>query len=164
MSQPPLALHRSPAAWFAAAAAALPSLLAYNVAPSPTFLNQALAFALWPGFVLACAPAATRRGPGPLYAALAVLALAAAWSWGPGALPASLALSAIGSLLAAAVMVAGGASARAADVRPAPDASAGEDRAVDGFACFCWGWVVAGAFNVGVAVVQVFWPELPDGN
>ncbi len=24
-----------------------PTLLAYNVAPSPTFLNQALAFGLW---------------------------------------------------------------------------------------------------------------------
>jgi hypothetical protein len=36
----------------AVAAAAGPSLLAFNVSPSPTFLNQALALLLWGGFVL----------------------------------------------------------------------------------------------------------------
>ncbi|MCU0966243.1 MAG: hypothetical protein MUF08_14615, partial [Burkholderiaceae bacterium] len=41
----------------AAAAAAGPSLLAYNVSPSPTFLNQALALALWGGFVAVAAVA-----------------------------------------------------------------------------------------------------------
>ena len=33
------------------AAACGPSLLAYNFSPSPTLLNQALALALWGGFV-----------------------------------------------------------------------------------------------------------------
>ena len=141
----------------AAAAAALPSLLAYNVAPSPTFLNQALAFALWPGFVLACAPAAMRRGPAPLYLALGLLVLAAAGSWGLGALPSSLALSAIGSLAAAAVMVAGGAGAGDSGSRT-------QDPAVGLFAAFCWGWVVAGLLNVAVALIQVFFPELADGD
>ena len=44
----------------ALAAAAGPSLLAYNVSLSPTFLNQALALALWGGFVAA----ASVPGPG----------------------------------------------------------------------------------------------------
>ena len=43
----------------ASAAAAGPSLLAYNVSPSPTFLNQALALALWGGFAAVAALVAT---------------------------------------------------------------------------------------------------------
>jgi O-antigen ligase len=138
--------------WVAIVAAAAPSLLAYNESPSPTFLNQALAFALWAGFVLATAPARSCRGSRALLAALGLLVLCVAWSWGPGALPAALALSAIGSLLAALVMVAGGAGGRAQ-----PDAEGL-------FAAFCWGWVVAGGLNIGVALIQVFAPELTDGN
>ena len=150
---PPRAgIAATPAAIAAIAAAALPSLLAHNVSPSPTFLNQALAFALWAGFVIACTPAVPRRGPWPVWAALAVLVLAAAWAWGPGALPGSLALSAIATLLAAAVVLAGGAGARA------------RWNAHDLFAAFCWGWVVAGGANVAVALAQVFLPGLPDGD
>ena len=136
----------------AAFAAALPSLLAYNVSPSPTFLNQALAFGLWAAFVVVSEPALRLRGAAPLLAALGVLALAAAWSWGPGTLPAGLALSAIGSLAAAAVLVAGGAGARA------------RGAAVDLFAAFCWAWVAAGVLNVIVALLQVFAPEWCDGD
>lgn len=138
--------------WIATAAAALPSLLAYNVSPSPTFLNQALALALWGAFVAVSAPARPGRGPGPLLAALALVAVAAGWSWGPGALPSTLALSAIGLLLATAVMAAGAAGAAA------------RGDATDLFAAFCWAWLVAGVVNVGVAVIQVFLPELPDGD
>ncbi len=137
--------------WVAALAAALPSLLAYNESPSPTFLNQALAFALWAGFVLATAPAWSWRGSVALQTALGLVIVAVVWSWGPGALPASLALPAIGSLLAAAVMVAGAAGGRArADAEGL-------------FVAFCWGWVAAGAFNVWVALIQVFAPGLTDG-
>ena len=134
-----------------AAAAALPSLLAYNVSPSPTFLNQALAFALWGAVVVVTQPARLGRGAAPLLAALGALMLAAAWSWGPGDLPASLALSAIGTLAAAALLAAGGAGARArAD-------------ATELFVAFCWAWLAAGLLNVGVAMAQVFMPELGDG-
>jgi O-antigen ligase len=136
----------------AIAAAAAPSLLAYNESPSPTFLNQALAFALWAGFVLVSAPAWSWRGSRALLSALWILVLCAAWSWFPGALPAALALSAIGSLLAALVMVAGGAGGRAG-----PDAEGL-------FAAFCWGWVIAGGLNIIVALIQVFAPGLTDGN
>jgi hypothetical protein len=150
---------RSAAPWFAAAAAALPSLLAYNVAPSPTFLNQALAFALWPAFALAVAPLAAGQGAKALQGALALLVAAGLWSWLGASLPASLALSLIGALLAAAVMVASGAGARAR--LQADDKGAA---AVDLFAAFCWGWVVAGALNVAIAAVQVFWPGAIDGD
>ncbi len=133
-------------------AAAAPSLLAYNVAPSPTFFNQALAIGLWGAFVTITAASWPGRGIGPLLAALATLAAAAAWSWGPGGLPASLALSAVGTLAAAAVLVAGGAGARA------------RENAAHLFAAFCWAWAVAGALNVTLAMLQVFAPNLTDGE
>ena len=135
----------------AVAAALLPSLLAYNIPPSPTFLNQALAFVLWVGFVGATVPTAS-RGAGLLHGVLAILAAAAAWAWLGGGLPASLALSAIGTLAATAYLAAGGVS------RQTPV------NAEALFAMFCWAWVAAGALNVVVALVQVFAPELPDGN
>jgi O-antigen ligase len=130
----------------------LPSLLAYNVSPSPTYLNQALAFLLWAGFVAVCVPARPGRGPWAVWAALALLAAAALWSWGPGSLPSSLAMSALATLFAAAVVLAGGAGARA---RP------------DGvvlFTAFAWAWVAAGVFNIAIALVQVFAPGVPDGE
>ena len=133
------------------AAVTLPSLLALNISPSSTFWNQALAFVLWAAFVAGTTPTAA-RGAGLLHAAFAILATAAFWAWLPGGLPASLALSAIGTLAAASLLAAGGASAKAAQ------------GAEILFAAFCWAWLVAGAFNVGVALLQVFAPELPDGS
>jgi len=136
----------------AAAAAAAPSLLAYNVSPSPTFLNQALALALWASFVLVCAPRAAGGRSLPLLAALALVAAGVLWSWGPGALPSSLALSALGLIFGAALLAAAGASARRSE------------RAADLFIAFAAGWVIAGLLNMVVAIVQVFAPELADGN
>ncbi|MDE2369832.1 MAG: O-antigen ligase C-terminal domain-containing protein [Burkholderiales bacterium] len=134
----------------AIAAAAAPSLLAYNVAPSPTFLNQALAFALWAVFVVVTGPTTLRGRAAPLYAALLLLTGAVAQSWLFGALAAPLALSAIATLAAAAVVAAGGCGVRA--------------DAEDVFAAFCWGWVVAGGFSVAIAAIQVFAPGIPDGE
>jgi O-antigen ligase len=137
----------------AIAAAALPSLLAHNPPPSPTFLNQALALAVWGLFAAVAGgawPAARRAWP--LFAVLAGVALGVLWSWGPGALPSSLALSALGLLAAAALLVAAGASARA--TRSAELV----------FVVFCWGWVLAGGLNLIIAAVQVFAPTWPDGD
>ncbi len=149
----------------AAAAAAAPTLLAWNMAPSPTFLNQALALALWGLFVVLGFTYAPQFLPSKanvktlmslpvwrLQAALVVLALAVLWSWGPGGLPSTLALSALGLLAAAAVVAAAGAS----PVSP----QAGQQA----FKWFCWGWVLAGLLNVGIAGVQVFAPEWADGR
>jgi O-antigen ligase len=139
--------------WSAAAAAALPSLLAYNPAPSPTFLNQALAIAGWGVFAgLAAGGWTAVRHATPLLAALAALLAGVLLSWGPGALPASLALSAVGLLVATAVAVASGASGAARLSRE------------DLFIAFCWGWVVAGGLNSGLAAVQVFAPGWADGE
>lgn len=140
----------------AALAATLPSLLAYNVSPSPTFLNQALALGTWGGFALMLAllqPATPAlRAAGPAQAALAVLALAVAASGTLGSLPPGLGLSALGLLAAASLLLHSGAGSRGAD----------EHGQV--FACFCWGWLLAGLLNLGVGLVQVFMPDGPDGN
>lgn len=160
-----------PVGALAVVSAAAPSLLAYNLSPSPTYLNQALAFALWGLWALFSAPARPGRGPWALWTALVLLAGAALWSWGPGALPASLALSALGTLFAAAVLVAAGSGAGAGAPaggvgREAPGAgdAAAQQAAAGLFAAFCWAWVAAGVLNIGVAVVQVFLPQWPDGH
>ncbi|MDE1927595.1 MAG: O-antigen ligase C-terminal domain-containing protein [Burkholderiales bacterium] len=134
----------------AVAAAAAPSLLAYNVSPSPTVLNQALAVALWAAFVVVSGPTTLRGRALPLYAALLLLMGAAGWSWLHGSLPASLAWSALGTLAAAMVVAAGGCGVSA--------------DAEDVFAAFCWGWVAAGVVNVVIAAIQVFAPAVPDGS
>ncbi len=146
------AASRRLAAPAALLAATLPTLVAYNVAPSPTFLNQALAFGLWAAFVLTLAPAARRLRLGAPELAIGLLMAAVAWSWGPGSLPSSLALSSLGALAAAALLLQAG---RVASGGPAVG---------DVFALFCWGLLLAGALNVGIAVVQVFMPAWADGQ
>ena len=143
----------------AAFALAAPTLLAWNVAPSTTFLNQALAVAGWGLFLLALAgppgPAAASRASlmpavravWPVWLALAVVALAAAVSSAAGSLPSSLALSALAMLAAAAVAVFAGAAA------PAP-----------AFTALCIGLALTGVPNAAIAFVQVFAPNWADGE
>ena len=151
LGTPDRPLQISLPAVFATAAASAPALLAYNVSPSPTFLNQALAFALWGGFVALTASAAG-RGLWRLNTALGLMTAAAAVSWLFGSLPASLALASIGTLAAAALLSVGGNSAAAR-----PDAPSL-------FAAFSWAWLVAGVLCVLVSLAQVFTPGLPDGK
>ena len=146
------ATGRRPIAVAGVIAAAAPSLLAYNVAPSPTFLNQALAFGLWGAFIGLSRPHWPDHGPWPLWAALALLMGAALWPFGPGALPSSLVWSAVATLAATWVVASGGAGTRR-----------GTD-AADLFAIFCGAWLVAGLLNVAIGTVQVFWPDLADGD
>jgi O-antigen ligase len=136
----------------ALAAATLPTLLALNLPPSPTFLNQALAFGLWAAFAMVTAPVAVRLRLGAPEAALGLLALAVALSWGPGTLPSTLALSALASLAAALLMLQAGRSA------------SGAGGGGDVFALFCWGLLLAGVANVAIALVQVFMPAWADGQ
>ncbi len=142
----------TPGRLVAVAASTAPSLLAYNLAPSPTFLNQALALALWGGFVLLSQPAGAGRGPLALWGALALLTVGAASSRLLGALPSSFTLSALGLLAAAVVLAAGGGGARSGRC------------ATDWFVAFCIAWLVAGLLNVAVGGVQVFAPQLADGT
>lgn len=173
-------------------AAAGPSLLAYNLPPSPTLLNQALALGLWGAFVFVGVDQRRRLAGagGPTLAALAALGLLLAgvlWSWASTRLPASLALSSLGLLLAAGVMLGGGLSAglsaglstrlstgsskdaastdaRTADAAPATDTAGTAGTAATAFICFCWAWLIAGLLNVAVAAMQVFTPALADGQ
>lgn len=155
-----LSLETWPLAVVVVAAAAAPSLLAFNVSPSPTFLNQALALGLWGAFAfLLGQDRGTAGGVGQallrsstLLGALVLLVCAAAWSGLATGLPSSLVLSAVGLLAAAGVLVVAGA------------ASATSVRGTDVFFLFCLGWIAAGVFNTGIAAVQVFAPAWTDGD
>lgn len=142
---------------------ALPTLLAYNVSPSATFLNQALALAWWGLLVAALAWAAplTRESGRAASVALAlpaaILGLVALCVWlsaSLGSLPWSLAVSALGVLAAAVVAAAAGARIGVSDIRLA--------QAV--WKALCLGLVMAGVAQVLIALVQVFAPDWADGQ
>jgi O-antigen ligase len=163
----PLMLLRLPAlvALLAAfAAAAAPSLLVYNVAPSPTFLNQALACALWGGFVLTCGVALPRKGAMPLLLALLLLAMAVCWSWTAWGLPNSLTLSALSLLAACMLLMLAGQAAGENDLAARGPGAASSGPGAQFFALFCWAWLGAGLLNLLVACIQVFAPGLADGQ
>ena len=141
-----------PLLWLAGlVAAVLPALLAFNLPPSATLLNQCVAVAVWGGWVMMVAPAGGLRAVWAPLAAAGVVAAAAGASMVFGALPASLAWSAIGLLAAAGLLLVAGADAAR---RPSgPDVAA----------AFFFGLLAAGMLSVLVAVVQVFAPHAADG-
>ena len=137
----------------------LPTLLAYNVAPSSTLFNQASALIGWGGLAFALAlpsQAAARRLPSMgLLALLAVLAVPLALSCAAPrqvALPASLAFSNAGMILAASLV--------------ALMAAVAQRTGFGGHACraLCVALVVASFASSVVALVQVYAPSLADGN
>lgn len=145
-------------------ACAAPMVLAYNTAPSSTFLNQALACAGWGLYLLALAalplPTGVGRAGGarllpglwPVGLPLAMLGGAAVWAMASGRLPSSLGLSALAMLACAALALWVGAAlaagGRLGDVMP--------------------GWtlalLVAGVLTSLIGLVQVFAPDLADGR
>ncbi len=159
-ARPIAATALPPAAWTSAAclAVAFPTLLAFNLPPSATFLNQAAAFIGWGVWALLLASSSFTPGPpwrgapGSLLAALALLALAAAAAPLWAGLPWSLALSALGTLAAAALLVALGAALTRAGLAPAA------------FHALCVALVVAGVLGALIGVVQVFVPQWADGE
>jgi len=157
----------------AALLAVVPSaMLAVNLPPSATFLNQAAAMGGWGLFCaalvvslwqLTTAPisAAARPLHGPnlfgpgllaLLAALGVLMLAGIGSHLVYGLPLSLTLSALAFLAAAALV----ATVGAATMTSGGGAAA--------FTALCVALVVAGMLSVVVGTVQVFAPEMADGH
>lgn len=148
--------------WMAAAAAAVaaPTLIAFNVPPSATFLNQAASLIGWGGWLLLIAAALPgsaaggRRdsGANALLAALVLLAAAALVSPLWTKLPSTLSLSAAG-LLAAAVLTA----LAAVLVQRA-------GLGVQAFAAFCFALLAAGIASALIGLVQVYVPDLTDGN
>jgi O-antigen ligase len=147
----------------AACLAVVPAaLLAANLPPSATFLNQAAAVMGWGLFCAVMAWRVARASSGTalssggglkaLLAAIALLIGACAGSWALTGLPSSLALSAIGLLAAAGLVACAGAAALSAGQGPAA------------FRALCIALVVAGLLSVAVGVVQVFAPQWADGQ
>jgi len=139
-------------------AACVSTLLAYNVPPSSTVLNQALAHVGWGIFVaVLCWTSMFSRiradsGVASLLAAIGVLVLASAAAPLWIAEPTSLAWSAAGTLAVTAVMAVSGAAATASG------------RLQLAFSSIAWAWLVAGALSLAVGALQVFAPDWADGD
>ena len=156
----------------ALAAIALPALLAYNLPPSATFFNQAIALFGWGLWLFALAtalpakvgsmpvsvtgpllmPTPASAGLWALLAALALLLLAALASPLWMAQPWALALSAAGLLAAAAFTAWVGAALQRAGLGAAA------------FRAFCIGLLVACVASSVIALIQVYAPQWADGN
>ncbi|MEK8030955.1 Wzy polymerase domain-containing protein [Ideonella sp. DXS29W] len=135
-------------------AIAAPTLLAYNLSPSVTVLNQLLAAFGWGAVLLwwrAEPPRITEALGLPLSGGVLVVALAcAAGVWGMG-LPPSMAVSALAFLGIASLLVLHG---HAADSRHSADAGQALASAL----------LVAGLASALIAMIQVFAPSLADGE
>jgi len=142
----------------ASLAIVFPTLIAYNVAPSATFFNQAAAFVGWGGFLMVLAACLARRtlpassGSLALLGSLGILIAAALAASVFAAVPWALSLSSAGTMLAAVLAVAIGASIQRAGLG---------DRAFE--AC-CIALTIAGIASSVIGLMQVFAPNLPDGE
>ena len=144
-------------AW-AGVAVALPTLIAYNLPPSATYLNQAAAligWGAWLTFLTSHLPTRVGRpnsGLAALLAALALMLLAALaaplWAGAPWALAWSSA-----GLISAAALAAWVAAELCRD-----------GRALDAFRAFCAALVMAGLVSSLIGVVQVYFPDWADGQ
>ncbi len=143
----------------ASAALAMPMLLAFNLPPSSTFLNQAAALIGWGGWLtlLAASLRRSREWPGGsglaalqgVFGVLLLSALAAPlWTRQPW----SLALSGAGMIAAAALAAQVAATLQRADLGHAA------------FRAFCIGMVVAALLSSLIGILQVFAPAWADGD
>ncbi len=148
-------------AWGPLLATALPPLLAYNLTPSATLFNQLLALGAW-GAALWLWPVASvgqsqRGGIAAMRAAvLALLLLLGSALLSPwlNDLPTSLAWQAGALLVAALLVLQYGARLGPGWTGSAPSLWAG----------FCWGLLAAGLLSLLIGLIQVFAPQLADGN
>ncbi len=133
-------------------------LLAFNLPPSSTFLNQAAALIGWGALLVVAAGALSsgmwRRSKG-LFAlqtafALLLVAAIAAPLWAD--LPWSLSLSSAALIAAAALTAQTSASVSRNGL------------ALPAFRAFCIGMVVAGFLSSLIGLIQVFAPGWPDGD
>ena len=133
-------------------AAALPTLLAYNLPPSPTALNQAAAIGAWGlAMLLLAAQARGQHAQHPALsaawapmAALAFISASAFLSWVWAGLPMELSLSAAAVAVIAGMVMAAGAAMR-------PSASL--------WTSLFTAMLVAGVASLLVGLVQVFAPD-----
>ena len=132
-----------------------PPLLAYNRTPSATQLNELLCVFCWGLCLLAAnrvSPGSARRGATTTLAlALAVICIAIVGSWTIGSLPTSLALPPLLLLVAACFVAALGA--RVAQGRGPDD--------LQPFAPFAFGMLAVGLCSAAIAVIQVYFPNIP---
>jgi O-antigen ligase len=139
-------------------AVALPTLIAFNVAPSATFFNQAAAFVGWGAFLLVIATWLPRanwprsRGALALLAAMLVCAAMALAASIFGSVPSTLSLSNFGTILAALLVIAVAASV----------SRAGQGERA--FRALCIALLVAGVASSVIGLLQVFLPKVPDGD
>lgn len=133
-------------------AIAVPALVAFNLPPSATFLNQAVALVGWGSFGAVLAQSASRfagsENPSvwAVMAALGVLMTAAFAALADG-LPITQVLSAAGILCATLLVFGAGVQSR----RCLPDQSA--------FDAFAIAFVFAGVLSTAIGIFQVFAPE-----
>jgi O-antigen ligase len=138
-------------------AIAVPALLAYNLPPSATFLNQAAAIVGWAcllawfAFATNGLRVAWRTGLAALLGALALVAVATIASTWWAALPSPLALSTVATIAAAMLATLVGAAA----------VQSGRGEAA--FRAVCIGLLIAGVLSVLIGIIQVFAPDLADG-
>ncbi len=139
-------------------AVGLPALLAFNLPPSSTFLNQAAALVGWGALLTVLAGsmqvggARWSSGARALQAALAFLLLAALAAPFWASAPWSLALSSAGLIAAASLTALVGSSLQRAG------------RGTLAFRALCIGLVVAGVASSLIGIVQVYLPTWADGN
>lgn len=139
--------------WAMLLAVALPPLVAYNLTPSATLFNQLASLAGW-GLLLALMASQGQRLAARLPAAgWALLLLLAAIGASPfwTGLPLSLALSGVG-LVGAALLVLLAAAGLSSENR------------LKAFDALAAALLLAGVASVGVSLVQVFAPQWADGN
>ncbi len=145
------------AQWALVMATVLPTVLALNVPPSPTLLNQCLAIACWGVVVtligqLTSVPArAFVVEAWPVVAAVGLLLVCGIGSSLFAFWPASLAWSTLPSMVFAVVVL--HAAHRAYRSHPQRIA-----------AWFFTGVLCAGLINSVIGVIQFFWPDAPDGD
>jgi O-antigen ligase len=139
-------------------AIAVPTLIAFNVAPSATFFNQAAAFVGWGGFLLLVSAEGPRwpfrlsQGTLALLVALTVLLIAALVASLWASAPWSLSLSSAATIASAILTVTVSACAARAGM------------GARAFRAFCIALVIAGIANAAIGLIQVFAPTLPDGD
>ena len=139
-------------------AVATPTLIAFNLAPSATFFNQAAAFVGWGCFLGLLSFALPRQswprtgGSLALLGAMGIVFLAALGASLFASAPWSLSLSNAGTIASAIVAIAVGAMVQ----------RGGLGR--HAFHAFCIALVVAGVASSLIGLVQVFAPTLPDGD
>ena len=153
----PPSLAAPPTAYLASVAVALPTLLAFNVAPSATLFNQAAALIGW-AIVFAAWSLTSGRlrvasaGQAALLAALGIPLVMALAAPGSAALPWSFALSNAGMILASILAAQSMSTAQR------------EGTGLHAFRALCIALAVASLASSVVALVQVFAPSLADGN